>query len=78
MRQKTKNHQNLGLIDRKVDIFFQSLSQTGGSLSVKNPSEKSHAWAPLTYAVNNTVPVTTNVNVLLVLTLNSVLNVYLH
>jgi hypothetical protein len=48
MRQKTKNHQNQGPVDKK-SILFHSLSQITqmGSLSAKTRAKNSHAWAPL-------------------------------
>jgi hypothetical protein len=49
MRQKTKNHQNQGSIDKKFDFFPQSLSHIPRwvHLVPKTRAKKSHAWAPL-------------------------------
>jgi hypothetical protein len=49
MRQKTKNHQNQGSIDKKFDFFPQSLSHMPRwvHLVQKTRAKNSHAWAPL-------------------------------
>jgi hypothetical protein len=49
MRQKTKNHQNQGSIDKKFDFFPQSLSHLPiwVHLVQKTRAKNSHAWAPL-------------------------------
>jgi hypothetical protein len=49
MRQKTKNHQNQGSIDKKFDFFPQSLSLIPRwvHLMQKTRAKNSHAWAPL-------------------------------
>jgi hypothetical protein len=49
MRQKTKNHQNQGSIDKKFDFFSQSLSHIPRCVHLvqKTPAKNSHAWAPL-------------------------------
>jgi hypothetical protein len=49
MRQKTKNHQNQGSIDKKFDFFPQSLSHIPRwvHLVQKTRAKISHAWAPL-------------------------------
>ncbi len=49
MRQKTKNHQNQGSIDKKCDFFPQSLSHIHSwvHLVQKTQAKNSHAWAPL-------------------------------
>ncbi len=52
MRQITKNVRNQGSDDKKMD--FKSPTQMG-SLSVKNVSKNSHAWAPLKEAALQTI-----------------------
>jgi hypothetical protein len=49
MRQKTKNHQNQGSIDKKFDFFPQSLGHIPRwvHLVQKTRAKNSHAWAPL-------------------------------
>ena len=49
MRQKTKNHQNQGSIDKKFDFFPQSLTHIPRwvHLVQKTQAKNSHAWAPL-------------------------------
>jgi hypothetical protein len=49
MRQKTKNHQIQGSIDKKFDIFSRSLSHIPRwvHLVQKKRAKYSHAWAPL-------------------------------
>jgi hypothetical protein len=49
MRQKTKNRQNQGSIDKKFDFFHQSLSHIPRwvHLVQKTRAKNSHAWAPL-------------------------------
>ncbi len=49
MRQKTKNHQNQGSIDRKFDFFPQSLTHIPRwvHLVQKTRAKNSDAWAPL-------------------------------
>ncbi len=49
MRQKTKNHQNQGPIDKKFDFFLESLSHIPRwvHLVQKTRAKNSHAWAPL-------------------------------
>jgi hypothetical protein len=49
MRQKTKNHQNQGSIDKKFDFFPQSPTHIPRwvHLVQKTRAKKSHAWAPL-------------------------------
>jgi len=51
MRQKTKNHQNQGSIDKKFDFFPQSLSHIPRWVHFvqKTRAKNSHAWAPLKY-----------------------------
>jgi hypothetical protein len=53
MRQKTKNHHNRGLIDKKFDFFPQSLTHIPRwvHLVQKTRAKNSHAWAPLTETV---------------------------
>jgi hypothetical protein len=50
MRQKTKNHQNQGSIDKKFDFFHQSPTHIPRwvHLVQKTRAKNSHAWAPLT------------------------------
>ncbi len=49
MRQKTKNHQDQGSLDKKFDFFPQSLSHIPRwvHLVQKTRAKNSHAWAPL-------------------------------
>ncbi len=49
MRQKTKNHQNQGSIDKKFDFFPQSPTHIPRwvHLVQKTRAKNSHAWAPL-------------------------------
>ncbi len=49
MRQKTQNHQNQGLIDKKIRFFLQSLCHIPrwDGLVQKTRWKNSHAWAPL-------------------------------
>ncbi len=49
VRQKTKNHQNQGSIDKKFDFFPQSLRHIPRwvHLVQKTRAKNSHAWAPL-------------------------------
>ena len=51
MRQKTKNHQNQGSIDKKFHFFPQSLTHIPRwvHLVQKTRAKNSHAWAPLRY-----------------------------
>ncbi len=51
MRQKTKNHQTQGSIDKKFDFFPQSLSHIPRwvYLVQKTRAKNSHAWAPLSW-----------------------------
>jgi hypothetical protein len=53
MRQKTKNHQNQGSIDKKFDFFHQSPTHIPRwvHLVQKTRAKNSHAWAPLMYCV---------------------------
>ncbi len=53
MRQKTKNHQNQGPIEKKFDFFPQSLTHIPRwvHLVQKTRAKNSHAWAPLNTAV---------------------------
>jgi hypothetical protein len=48
MRQKTKNLQNQGSIDKIIDFFPIPKSHTQmGSFRDKTLAKNSHAWAPL-------------------------------
>ncbi len=49
MRQKTKNQQNQGSIDKKFDFFHQSPTHIPRwvHLVQKTRAKNSHAWAPL-------------------------------
>jgi uncharacterized phage-associated protein len=50
MQQKTKNNENQGSVDKKLNFPVPKSHTQMGSLSVKNVRKKSHAWAPLNKA----------------------------
>jgi hypothetical protein len=56
MRQKTKNHQNQGSIDKKFDFFPQFLGHIPRwvHLVQKTRAKNSHAWAPLRFFCKST------------------------
>jgi hypothetical protein len=68
MRQKTKKYQNQESTDKKINLFFQSISHLPRwvHLVQKTRAKNSHAWAPLKGTVYSSLCVNYDRNELVV------------